>query len=142
MKLFYFISLIFQNEIIAAPIEEPLGVQEQLTKLESQFQSLIDENKNFKRQIDSLIESKVKLIDKVQQLVVKSTFERDVISSVVVKIQTALETVVNSCEIIINVSSKKKWTERNLSGCYSMIDVVNDRLAYKVSFLITLKLGH
>ena len=69
MILFYLITLIFQNEIIAAPTKQPLGMQEQFKKLENQVQSLINENKNFKRQIESLVETKVKLLDTVQQQV-------------------------------------------------------------------------
>ena len=29
---------------------------------------------------------------------------------------------------------EKEWKDKNLSGCYHMVEIVNDRPAYKVSF--------
>lgn len=46
-----------------------------------------------------------------------------------------------ACEITINVSSAhSEWSEKNLSGCYYMVETVNGRRAYKVSIPLTLKL--
>ena len=45
-----------------------------------------------------------------------------------------------ACEITINISSaQSEWKEKNLSGCYNMVETVNGRPAYKVSILLTLK---
>ena len=45
--------------------------------------------------------------------------------------------------IMININSDseiserwKKWLNKNFSGRYQMVDTVNDRLAYKVSFIV------
>jgi hypothetical protein len=94
------------------------------------------ENKIFKRQIETLIETEVELLDMVQQqgkIVDKFAYARDFISSAVKQLKTKLGAVVEflTCESIVNVSAENEWKEKNLNGCYNMVETVNGRPAYK-----------
>ena len=84
-------TLIFQNEIIAVPIQSP-EIQEQLKELQNHIQrvetesrKLMDENENFKRQIDGLMRFKVKsyadIEDQIANQTDKITSQNDKIDS-------------------------------------------------------------
>jgi len=74
MTLLFLISVIFQNGIIAVPSSPPKPLeqyQEQLhiQRLETAVQKLMDENENFKRQIDDVMESKIALFANIQDII-------------------------------------------------------------------------
>ena len=67
MRLLFVMSVIFQNGIIAVPnqppeiLEQLKELQQHIKRLETDGRKLMDENENFKRQIDGLLTSKVVL---------------------------------------------------------------------------------
>jgi len=68
------ISVIFQNGIIAVPSEPPKPLEQykeqlHIQRLEIAVQKLTDENENFKRQLDDVMESKVALYANIEDII-------------------------------------------------------------------------
>jgi len=67
MRILFLMTVIFQNVIIAVPNEQPdilkqlKELQQHIQRLETVSRKLMDENDNFKRQIDGLMKLKVTL---------------------------------------------------------------------------------
>jgi len=101
MTLFFLISVIFQNGIVAAqwnyqngiiavpsPPPKPLEQNKEqlhIQRLETAVQKLMDENENFKRQIDDVMESKIALFANIQDIIAsqndKIASQNDMIAS-------------------------------------------------------------
>ena len=75
MTLLFLISVIFQNGIIAVPSQPPKPLEQykeqqlHIQRLETAVQKLMDENENFKRQIDDVMESKVALYANIEDII-------------------------------------------------------------------------
>ena len=74
MTLLFLISVIFQNGIIAVPSEPPKPLEQykeqlHIQRLEIAVQKLTDENENFKRQLDDVMESKVALYAIIEDII-------------------------------------------------------------------------
>ena len=84
MRLLIVMTVIFQNGIVAIPnqppeiLEQIKEFQQRIYRLENDSQKLMDENENFKRQIDGLITSKVVLYAEMED---KISSQNDKIAS-------------------------------------------------------------
>jgi uncharacterized coiled-coil protein SlyX len=116
-----FINFIFQNVIIAVPNELPVileqlkELQQHIQSLETESRKLMDENDNFKRQIEGLIESKVVLIadieDKIANQNDKITSQNDKIASQNNKIASQNDKITSQNDKI--ASQNDKITSQN-----------------------------
>lgn len=140
MTLFFLISVIFQNGIVAAqwnyqngiiavpsPPPKPLEQNKEqlhIQRLETAVQKLMDDNENFKRQIDDVMESKIALFANIQDIIAS---QNDMIASRNDKI-ASLSGKIDIMREDIKLSEQRETMQEKLN--YDLKSMIDETAAF------------